>query len=122
MITMRHKTALASAGLLLLAGCATPPQTGLMAIDEPVDAFNAVGRPYTPLDGGYGGSLAGDVQRLQKARRLYHLSQERRRNVAERQRRACLEKAGSRRVVIHGITGDFVYCEPTPNTRSTPRR
>lgn len=104
---------------LLLAACATPPDQEPIVIDEPVDAFNAVGQPYTPHDGLNRGSLSTDVERLQNARRLYELSQEQRGQAVEYRQQRCLEQSGSRRVPVQGAAGGFVFCEPGVETVPT---
>lgn len=117
MATMRLKAALALAGaMLLLAACTVTPDPDPVVIEKPVDAFNAVGRPYTPHDGLRHGSLSTDVQRLQDARRLYELSRERRARTLERRQRQCRRQSDSRRVPIEGAPGEFVYCQPAVNT------
>lgn len=104
--------ALAPLLALMLVGCTTPPKSQPVVIDEPVDAFNAVGNPRTPHNGHSGGSLSGDVQRLQDARALYERSQDRQQNAVERSQQHCLEQSDSRRVPIQGASSDAVFCEP----------
>src|SRR5699024_3262539 len=97
---------------LMLAACATPPDPEPIVIDEPVDAFDAVGQPYTPHDGHSRGGLSTDDERLQNARRMYELSQEQRGQAVEHRQHRCLEQSGSRRVPVQGAGGGFVSGEP----------
>lgn len=101
---------------LMLTACTTPPDREPIIINEPVDAFNAVGQPYTPHDGRYSGNLSTDVERLQNARRLYELAQEQRGQSVEYRQQRCLEQSGSRRVPVQGAAGGFVFCEPGVET------
>lgn len=104
--------------VLVLAGCTTPPDSKPVLIDEPVDAFNAVGRPYTPSDGSHQGSLSTDVEWLQDAHRLYENARVRQNNrsavTADRSQERCLQQSDSRRVPIEGGAIGAVYCEPAP--------
>lgn len=118
MSMFRCSAATLLAGLLLsMAACTVTPEPKPIEIEEPVDAFNAVGRPHTPNNGRYRGGLSSDVQRLQDARRLYQLSQERQREAVERRQRLCRQHSDSRLVPVRGTPGKFVYCEPALNTR-----
>lgn len=105
-------------GALALAGCVTPQNPKPVTIDEPVDAFNAVGRPYTPNDKHYGSSLSTDVERLQDAHRLYENARtrqhEQRADTVDRSQQDCLQQGDSRRVPIKGGGAGAVYCEPAP--------
>lgn len=107
--------------LLMLAACTSTPQPQPVVINEPVDAFNAVGQPYTPADGRYGTSLSGEVQRLQNARRLYQLSQEQQLQAIEHSQHVCRQQGNSRRVPIQA-PGEFYFCEPQPNTATGTRK
>lgn len=95
-----------------VAGCTAPPNPQPVAIDEPVDALNAVEPPHTSADSRFGGSLSTDVERLQDARRLYELTREQRRDDVERSQQRCLQHDDSRRVPITGAGAGAVFCEP----------
>lgn len=99
--------------LLALCACTGAPEPEPPApVNKPIDAFEAVGEPYTPNDGRREGSLSTDVERLQNARRLYELEQERQANEVQRNQRLCREQPDSRKVRIEDGTGKAVYCEP----------
>lgn len=103
-------------GALVLTGCTPPPNAKPVTIDKPVDAFNAVGQPYTPNDGRHGSSLSSDVERLQDAHRLYQNARvwqtDRDEETIDRSQQHCLQQSDSRRVPIKGGGAGAVYCEP----------
>lgn len=104
-------------GALVLTGCTPPPNAEPVVIEQPVDAFNAVGQPYTPSDGHYGSSLSTDVERLQDAHLLYENARVRpqhdgREETIDRSQQRCLQQSDSRRVPIKGGGAGAVYCEP----------
>lgn len=107
--------ALAGLALLALAACTTPPPTQPLRIEQPVDAFNAVGPSRTPGMTNAPGGLSADVQRLKNARRLYELSQQQQLQAVEHRQDVCREQPNSRRVPVKG-PGRFYYCETQPRT------
>src|SRR5690625_2378164 len=88
-LRQRTRTILPLLAALMLAACATPPDREPIVIDEPVDAFNAVGQPSTPRNDSYRGGLSTDVERLKNARRLYQLSREQRQQSVEHRQQRC---------------------------------
>ncbi|MES1941027.1 hypothetical protein T5B8_12338 [Salinisphaera sp. T5B8] len=100
-----------------LSGCASDPEPPPPnPLDEPVDAFEAVGEPQRP--GGASNreddTLSTDIERLQNARKTYELERERRRVEASRRQAECRARADSREVPIQDGSGDpnATYCEP----------
>jgi len=116
----RARCCLLSAGLtfLLLAGCSSAPprssQPGPM--NEPIDAFEAVGAP----DRDFGApqsdrdQLSTDIHRLQNARETYANEQRRLSAEMRREQAECRKRPDSRQVAIQDGTGDpnATYCEP----------
>lgn len=118
MTMIRYSVAAVMLGMLsVFTGCTISPDPDPVVIEEPIDAFNAVGRPYVPRDNSYGSTLSSEIQRLQNARRLYELSRERQLNAVQHRQRQCRQQSDSRRVPVQGTPGDFVYCQPVLNTR-----
>ena len=103
--------------VLAFAGCASEPERAeLGPLDEPVDAFEAVGEPSRP-----GGAtnredttLSTDIERLQNARKTYEQEQQRLRAETQRRQAECRARDGSREVVIKDGSGDpdATYCQP----------
>lgn len=106
---------LAGFAVLTLAACTTPPPAQPLDIEQPVDAFNAVGPPHLSNTGPAPGGLSSDVRRLQNARRLYELSQQQQLQAVEHRQHVCREQANSRRVPVQA-PGKFYYCETQPRT------
>lgn len=101
----------------VLAGCSTaPPPSQPGPMNEPIDAFEAVGAP----DRDFGAPqsdrdlLSSDIQRLQNARETYENEQRRLSAQMQREQAACRQRADSRQVAIQDGTGDpdATYCEP----------
>lgn len=101
----------------VLTGCTISPDPDYTVIEQPVDAYSAVGQTYAPNDRRYHGTLSTEIQRLQRARRLYELSQQRQLNAVQRRQRRCRQQNDSRLVPIEGTPGEFVYCEPSFKSR-----
>ncbi|MES1924271.1 hypothetical protein [Salinisphaera sp. T31B1] len=107
----------------LAGGCviSQPEPRSVGPLDEPIDAFEAVGAP--DRSGGAPQSdrdlLSTDIQRLQNARETYE--NEQRRLSAERQREQaeCRQRPDSRQVQIQDGTGDpaATYCQPADEDR-----
>ena len=101
----------------LLAGCASAPEPVPPGpLDEPIDAFEAVGDPQRP-----GGAsrrqdetLSSDIERLQNARKTYRLEQERLSAEARRRQAECRAQDSSRQVAIQDGSGDpdATWCRP----------
>lgn len=113
---IRFATVTALSGVLLaVAGCATPEHTEPVVIERPADALNAAGRPYKSENNNSTGSLSGDVNRLQNARRLYEQSRNTRRRSHRTNRysqQKCLQQSDSHKVQIKGLGPDAVFCQP----------
>ena len=102
---------------VLLAGCVSEPERVEPGpLDEPVDAFEAVGEPRRP-DGASNRedtTLSTDIERLQNARKTYEQEQERLRAETQRRQAECRARDGSREVAIRDGSGDpdATYCQP----------
>jgi hypothetical protein len=102
---------------VLIAGCASDPkQPEPSALDEPVDAFEAVGEPRRPAGASNreDTTLSTDIERLQNARRTYEQERARLRAETERRQAECRARDGSREVAIQDGSGDpdATYCQP----------
>lgn len=105
-----------------LAGCANDPEPRPSVLNEPVDAFEAVGAPQRP-----GGSaqrdrdnLSTDIERLQNARSTYEHEQQRLTAEMKRRQAECRKQADSRQVEIQDGSGDpnATYCQPADDSKS----
>jgi len=100
---------------LLIAGCASePPPSQPGPLDEPVDAFEAVGQPQRPANDSVQGrdELSSDIERLQDARKTYRQEQERLSAETQRRQVECRAAPDSREVPIQDGSGDpdATYC------------
>lgn len=123
MFSSLHKRAAAivfCAGLL--AACAhTPEPAPVGPLDEPVDAFEAVGEPRRVGAGSRDrDTLSTDIERLQQARKTYELEQERLSAEMRRRQAECRRREGSSEVPIEDGSGDpeATYCQPAAQNRS----
>ncbi|ERJ18765.1 hypothetical protein T35B1_04813 [Salinisphaera shabanensis T35B1] len=114
---LRPLALVVAGGCVLLSACASDPKPAdLSPLDEPVDAFEAVGEPQRP--GGASNrednTLSTDIERLQNARKTYELERERLRAETSRRQAECRARDGSREVAIQDGSGDpnATYCEP----------
>lgn len=110
------------AGCLALSACVSDPKpVDPSPLDEPIDAFEAVGEPRRP--GGASNreddTLSTDIERLQNARKTYRLERERLRAETSRRQAECREREGSRQVAIKDGSGDpnATYCEPAADNK-----
>lgn len=100
-----------------MIGCASNPEPAPRGpLDEPIDAFEAVGAPQGPGDASrrQDETLSTDIERLQNARQTYRLEQERLSAEARRRQAECRAQDGSRQVPIQDGSGDpdATYCRP----------
>lgn len=115
MSIIRLVAPLLAASALLLTACAGAPEPEPRPpLDEPIDAFEAVGEPRMPPGNRPREGLSSDVERLQNARRLYEQEQERRAAEVQRRQRDCRAQPGSTQVEIEDGAGgkNATYCQP----------
>jgi hypothetical protein len=119
-----------AAGLgLLVAACTTPPPNHKPPppINNPVDAFEAVGQPQDifglPPQGRYNETLSSDVRRLQNAHQAYQQAQARHAAEVQRRQANCRAAPHSRQVKIQDSSGDkrATYCQRAPGTTDKSR-
>lgn len=101
---------------VFVAGCASDPKPAPQGpLDEPVDAFEAVGEPQRPRSATprEDTTLSTDIERLQNARKTYEQARERRRAESVRRQAECRRRPGSREVPIEDGSGDpdATYCQ-----------
>lgn len=102
---------------LLIAACASDPEPApLGPLDEPVDAFEAVGEPAARPGGAPArdsDNLSTDIERLQNARETYRQAQQRRRVETQRRQAECRAEPDSREVAIDDGSDDpnATYCK-----------
>ncbi|GAB3673402.1 hypothetical protein GCM10028792_08930 [Salinisphaera aquimarina] len=106
----------------VFAGCANEPkQADVSPLNEPIDAFEAVGAPQRA--GGAPQSeretLSSDIERLQNARDTYEHEQQRLSAEMKREQAECRQRSDSRQVAIEDGSGDpnAVYCQPADATK-----
>jgi len=101
----------------LLAGCASEPSSQTPGpMNEPIDAFEAVGAPDRSSGAPQSDQdlLSSDIQRLQNARETYENEQRRLSAEMQREQAECRQRPDSRQVAIQDGTGDpdATYCQP----------
>lgn len=107
---------------LLAAACVSQsrPEKSPAPINNPVDAFEAVGQPQDTTGAPQSGSdtLSSDIRRLKNAHSAYQRAQERQAAEVRHSQAKCRARPDSRTVPIQDGSGDpnAAYCQPPPGS------